>query len=1598
MTKNGMRHLKRILSVVLIAALTAGGLYFTAQKQVIEAEAADDALLSIQQIRNEILANSGTKYSILEVVPDHSLAQLGYTIAGSEPFPVLYDSATGSYLPWADKLVQYATKEERVAFMTELASEADQVLTSVKPDYATASADTLPFSFETYNEVSDLSEVAEDDNRTYYEVKQNAVQTRGRFVLTDSTATDLWRVTFSAVTGTSVRLIDVNQGTGTVYYKVVSDSVNQLTYGAWKDLATNKGDYPLYVLNTDGSYTYVGEARTMWNSLLESVSYNDSVSSNELSSYFTLKFQYVTNNSENQAAIGDVVYIANLDTCRISANGEYEFEATYEDQGQAGDTLATGGESFYYCGGLYNNNLFLKQVFGLDPVNEIPYFGIEVYVVTPSQLNTIISNTDSSAGRLLSEFDFVSVVAGGTARVTVENADFGTTGWALNTDGTASTEKLTAYYSTGNDLSIENAQTFALHLYQEKIPVQVDVSDRFVSNGTGVTIASTATDTNFTRAINFQLLSESAVTGQLSKTGLLNADGNAFSSTNNFQRLTNANVVASFAPDTEHDLMFIRDSAWFFNGISVPLLQVTGFMDYLYGSDKNDAAGHIAGGLSDVVNLIVQENLERDSDVAYTSEDRISTDVYDATIIRHIMSASSLAKVKTSLNILVIEPATSTYSAESGLTKAKFAALTGVNQGNITITCMPINLFIGKIDDLNTEYDIIYFGGSTTGLTTNSGGVTVYNDSSMNGLLYSNIGDTIHDKPVSSGYLITDYTNNAGSGTIDSSTVHRFTGNDLSREAFNKLLDYRYAYYPIIIDEKLLTVSGSSFTINGDRVDNSSYLYEFLDLVKNDKNVFASGQLNGATGYTDKSALFKYYANRSKLNLESSYENCLEIGTTLSDGTSAYYTVGNVANTDVKILNASSDGKYYIPYNFTIRNTGAVKTDTKYVCKVYIDTNADGKFSGVNEKVAQYEELSADIPISLKVGIASDYYGCITWKLEVCQADNEYVRNSCVGYLKLRPLEKVSDEQKTIRILQVHMGSTSSGKLIDLQATFGKWTGSAYVDYSTTEYAYAGYKTNYFRELAQQIKDDYILNVTTTSLSDWSKNEYSISDFDMLILGFSDAFENNDLSTWQTEFVKEFIQSGKSVMFAHDMTSYQALPDSYKNSAYSGEWMWGYQMNQYIRSYVGLDIYGVSNSEYNKNQAALYRGVAYTRATNGILTNGKYTLTEPSKDTTSRDGLYYNYSGQDVAYDAKSGRSITVPEVQGYSYTFLETHKASGYSDQNYMNSYCSSGSRFLTQTISKVNSGQITTFPFNLDSSDFLNIARTHNQYYALDMSGDSDVDGQADIVVWYDLTNTSVGKFADGDVKNDYYLYSKANILYTGMGHYAGHDGQTNYKTAVTQEEAKLFLNAMIASYNSGIRTPSLTVRDATSDAETNVMLGYFDADLGIALNASSDTSVTVRFTISDLNMQGTKKGTVRFFKESATAGDVTLTSTTGGSTTLSSVEEITDAYDVYLWDDYKKYLNGTITLAELETKKVSKSELENGVEYCVTVNLSEFSAGIETEEGSSLSNFDSQFYIAVQDKITVKTSLGGTVENTTPWGVKAVTYTTVELFDLD
>ena len=76
-----------------------------------------------------------------------------------------------------------------------------------------------------------------------------------------------------------------------------------------------------------------------------------------------------------------------------------------------------------------------------------------------------------------------------------------------------------------------------------------------------------------------------------------------------------------------------------------------------------------------------------------------------------------------------------------------------------------------------------------------------------------------------------------------------------------------------------------------------------------------------------------------------------------------------------------------------------------------------------------------------------------------------------------------------------------------------------------------------------------------------------------------------------------------------------------------------------------------------------------------------------------------------------------------------------------------------MTSSLSKLNTGEVTSYPYGIDSS--ISVAPTHAQYFALNL--ETQVNG-SDPVVWYTLDNGDKNYFSlsGQDAVNNYYMPS--------------------------------------------------------------------------------------------------------------------------------------------------------------------------------------------------------------------------------------------------
>lgn len=209
------------------------------------------------------------------------------------------------------------------------------------------------------------------------------------------------------------------------------------------------------------------------------------------------------------------------------------------------------------------------------------------------------------------------------------------------------------------------------------------------------------------------------------------------------------------------------------------------------------------------------------------------------------------------------------------------------------------------------------------------------------------------------------------------------------------------------------------------------------------------------------------------------------------------------------------------------------------------------------------------------------------------------------------------------------------------------------------------------------------------------------------------------------------------------------------------------------------------------------------------------------------------------------------------------------------------------------MNDGAITQYPYRM--GDTISIAKTHWQWNQLAMEQDKDIngrsDGKSDVVVWYCLANNTLYNQSPNDVRNNYYFYSRGNVIYTGVSH----------STVSNEEEIKLFINAMVAAANVTAVDPEVNFVEGLNPTADIEKTRYYSTDQSAwtdgetnVLEKTMDFYVNVKdynMVSTDLNQEDVEKQemTLQFYIDSENG------------------EEIQDApVDTRLADITKKYWN--------------------------------------------------------------------------------------------
>ena len=819
---------------------------------------------------------------------------------------------------------------------------------------------------------------------------------------------------------------------------------------------------------------------------------------------------------------------------------------------------------------------------------------------------------------------------------------------------------------------------------------------------------------------------------------------------------------------------------------------------------------------------------------------------------------------------------------------------------------------------------------------------TVYNDTKMNGLIYSNVGDIYKafngyaNVLFRGGLLDTDYLDPHGKVNgkqpgangrynnieaykdedpdsdgikynfkrgLSESDYHngdtyidkarsddieyRFAGNDITEEKLNRLKEYIKSGYPIVFVDGFVKTSGSSLIVNDYLIDNSSRMYELVDFAIKWRDNPSNKQKNVIFEKVDEklnandlnSLITNINLPKPEIKLE---ERHLEKDIDIPGRTTDYSRINNRT----------------LEINFKLLNKGFENDKVKFKLSLYVDSNSDGKFSGTREIInPRYYTVLKDNAIhkgkltssktswyKITYKLPKYYVGIVPWKIKIESVDgnglNRYTSATGFGYVqnagaakKINILQIKSSDNVQSHYNENYKGDytrykynnlfyynyrDTAGNLLtfnDPSIRYNNWIGEGTFDMADNAL---------FKELLDEVKNTGDFDITIKSVSpetliywynDWRmKNpdkrplEYfdaTATKYDMIVMGFGDSYTLPNVNNC-LEPIQDWANSGKPILYTHDCTS---------QVNYRGTSSWNYDLNRMIRGLVGLDRYGVlnnwplrvgtgadKNNTVTKFEKTKYPTIAANTSDNSVTSSRLFEIAKENAERNNKDI-------KDIAYEPRSNKTKIVKEVQGFtngSLVYLSGNESTN-AQFKFAKGYVRSERH--TNRVEQINKGQITTYPFKIEKE--LEVAKTHYQPYQIDFNEDDDEDGESDLIVWYTLASRESMKnnpaseynLAPRDVRNNYYIYTKGNITYSGVGH----------EKVTGREEMKLYVNTLIAAYKAAMVPPSIEFKETGDPDATEKTVSYISYD--VSSDAINNGVVTgdkekVYFTPVDYN----------------------------------------------------------------------------------------------------------------------------------------------------
>lgn len=701
----------------------------------------------------------------------------------------------------------------------------------------------------------------------------------------------------------------------------------------------------------------------------------------------------------------------------------------------------------------------------------------------------------------------------------------------------------------------------------------------------------------------------------------------------------------------------------------------------------------------------------------------------------------------------------------------------------INIEHCSMNALIGKNVDLATEYDLIIVGA--------------YGKDRMNMGILKNVYSKENSKIQEQGY--------SNAVKENGTTALELNGNDITEKMYNELFDYALRGMPIVFDRNIYF--GSTSYVDTDTRMYSTRMEAFLkDIVVNHKGTNGNITYTNLDDKTQNLPLQLKYARRPASTITADISNY--------DGTS---------NTSYSLDDLKRSGNVDGDGNITITFSGVLPAGD-YAIKIYIDKNQDSIFAedstssskelyrasnvkdDMGNYLGQYYSSNGSTPYSTTIKMPAASKGYFAWKVEVIKIDANSVDSdgNYVSDAKNKIAKKVksaktgniviSGSEATVQVLHILNSDGGTGSL-DLNGSDFQDCFNATYDITKLRINVTEIKQNDLNALAVGSTDDQKVEAVNKELEKYS----------MIVMGFGSNYgSDSTLNQNVIDAINDYIEAGNAVMFSLDTMS----PLSDDNS----------------KNYVDDKNKGISVKDYSD--------LSYK--TTGLLSSVgmKKAFSDPFAFKTVR---YGKSKMEFIPYKMTAKNEITLSKFLGGVYFNKSDNIGDGFIKLTTTDNQ--------SDTVAKLNSGQITNFPYTIEketglvnNSDGIRIASTHAQYYALDFDKsmdslyNSDGSMNAQPVVWYTFAESNnedtfkeEGKIrrnqyfasTDRDAMNNYYIYSYGNVTFTAAG--------ANDISNANPNEMKLFVNTFTKALLSGNNLPVVEYTDAVLDDSVATYKSY-------------------------------------------------------------------------------------------------------------------------------------------------------------------------------